>query len=90
MKPIVGNKAIEVLEKPVFKESTLPFTSLPKESLSTVAQTDLELHLTQVRMAPIILFSSLNFFKLGVQSNSQSNSACLFNQCELFNNQHIK
>jgi serine/threonine protein kinase len=49
VKPIVGNKAIEVMERTDFIESTLPFEVVRSDQLQKLSQTDLEVHLTQVR-----------------------------------------
>lgn len=48
VKPIVGNKAIEVIEKVGFNVSGVPFPALTAEQLNEFSQTDLEIHLTQV------------------------------------------
>lgn len=52
MKPIVGNKSIEVIEKSSFKESSLPFQPIMTiEDISQLSQSDLEIHLTVVYKA---------------------------------------
>ncbi len=48
VKPILGNKTIEVIEKPEFKESALSFDVLGAADLSRLSTQDLEFHLTQV------------------------------------------
>jgi hypothetical protein len=55
VKPIVGNKAIEVMERTDFIESTLPFEVVRSDQLQKLSQTDLEVHLTQVRNETIKL-----------------------------------
>jgi hypothetical protein len=51
VKPIVGNKAIEIIEKVVFKPATLPFPLLSIEDLGRLSQSELEAHLTLVYKA---------------------------------------
>ena len=51
VKPIVGNKAIEVIDVPPFKGSTLPCKALSADDISKLSQTDLEAHLTQLYKA---------------------------------------
>lgn len=51
VKPIVGNKAIEVIERVDFVENALPFDVFKIDQLSQASQTDLEVHLTQVRFS---------------------------------------
>jgi hypothetical protein len=46
VKPIVGNKTIEVVERPGFKEGSLPFAALDVDRLQNLATSDLEMHLT--------------------------------------------
>jgi Cu/Zn superoxide dismutase len=53
VKPIVGNKAIEVIEKVVYKVSSLQnnFQVLSTEEVSQLAQGPLEAHISQVYRA---------------------------------------
>lgn len=46
VKPIVGNKTIEVVERPGFKEGSLPFPALDVQRLQGLTTSDLEMHLT--------------------------------------------
>ncbi len=46
VKPIVGNKAIEVLERPIFKASGLPVSAISPDDASSLAQSQLQQHLT--------------------------------------------
>jgi hypothetical protein len=48
VRPIVGNKSIEAIEKAVFKPAALPFPALSTEDIGRLSQTELESHLTQV------------------------------------------
>ena len=48
MKPIVGNKAIESIDKMSCKEQSLSFASLSIEDIAKLSQSELEIHLTQV------------------------------------------
>jgi hypothetical protein len=52
VKPIVGNKTIEVVEKFAFKESGLSFPVYSSvDEVSALTQSDLEMHLSQVYKA---------------------------------------
>ena len=46
MKPIIGNKTIEVIENPVFKAATIGHSVFTLKETSSLSQTDLESHLT--------------------------------------------
>ena len=48
VKPIVGNKAIEVIEKITIKSGVLPITILTLDEVSGLATAELESHLSQV------------------------------------------
>lgn len=66
VKPIVGNKAIEVIERVDFVESALPFEAFKIDQLSQASQTDLEVHLTQVcpfYYTLLIILSDPRFFR---------------------------
>jgi hypothetical protein len=57
VKPIVGNKAIETIESIDFIDSNLTFESmLGNDRISQLSQTDLELHLTQVKLNRFLFF----------------------------------
>ena len=49
MKPIVSNNAIESIEKMACKDQSLTFTALSIEDIEKPSQSELEIHLTQVR-----------------------------------------
>jgi copper(I)-binding protein len=51
VKPIVGNKAIESIERIDFTEAALPFDTYKLDEVSKLSQNDLEVHLTQVYKA---------------------------------------
>lgn len=44
----MGNKAIEVVEKIVYKEGSLPFQTVSAEDINRLSQAELETHLTLV------------------------------------------
>lgn len=48
VKPIVGNKAIEPIDAPGFKEKSLTFEALSPDQLAAMAEADLEPHMTLV------------------------------------------
>ena len=48
MRPIVGNKSIEAIEKAVFKPAALPFPAQNMDDIGRLSQSELEGHLTQV------------------------------------------
>ena len=48
MRPIVGNKSIEAIEKALFKPAALPFPAQNMDDIGRLSQTELEGHLTQV------------------------------------------
>ena len=54
MKPIVGNKAVEILDKPVFKAASLSFTPLSFEEISKLPLNELEAHMTLVCVTLVI------------------------------------
>jgi hypothetical protein len=48
VRPIVGNKSIEAIEKAVFKPAALPFPAQNMDDIGRLSQSELEGHLTQV------------------------------------------
>ena len=68
MKPIVGNKAIEVVEKIGFKESSLSFPVVSVDDIGHLTQGDLEMHLTQI-------YKALQKTVLAVQSTTPTSTA---------------
>ncbi len=50
VKPIVGNKAIETLERAVVRPSSVPFAPLEAEAVERLSPADLEAFLTTVRV----------------------------------------
>jgi hypothetical protein len=97
VKPIVGNKAIEVMERTDFIESTLPFEVVRSDQLQKLSQTDLEVHLTQVRKLSLFCFLYFIFFPfvqvykalhktvIGAQSNTATPAVgnALSDRCNL-------
>lgn len=71
MKPIIGNRQIEVLEKPQFK-SNLSFATISTSDTSNMNQHDLENHLTIVYKAAYKLMTSI--FQITNTSNVVLNS----------------
>ena len=51
VKPIVGNKAIEVADKLTFKAALIPFRCLSSDEIALLPQGELESHLTLVYKA---------------------------------------
>ena len=56
VKPIVNNRAIESIEKVSPKTSSLQFQTIQLEQLSTMSQSKIESHLSQVRYANSLLY----------------------------------
>lgn len=80
VKPIVGNKAIEDIDKIPFKEQNLTFPVLSLENVGKLSQSELEIHLTQASETALnivniddILISIINLIVLkGLQGAAQS------------------
>lgn len=68
VKPIVGNKAIEIIDVPPFKASGLPCKPLSLEEVAKLSQSDLEAHLT-------VLYKSLLKATSSQQPNTSSSSS---------------
>ena len=66
VKPIVGNKGIEIIDVPPFKASSLPCKALTVSEVSLLSQKELEAHLT-------LLYTTLH--KASSSSSSSSSSA---------------
>ena len=80
VKPVVGNKSIEVIEKVGFKEGALSFHTLTIEEVSQLSQQDLEVHLT-------LVYKALQKTMVAAQSSSSSatiaESNALFDRLQL-------
>jgi hypothetical protein len=68
VKPIVGNKTIEIIDVPTFKSSSLPCRPLTLDEVAKLSQDDLEAHLT-------ILYKALLKFASPPQSASTASSS---------------
>jgi hypothetical protein len=68
VKPIVGNKAIEIIDVLPFKASSLPCKPLSLEEVAKLSQTDLEAHLT-------VLYKSLLKATSSQQPSTSSSSS---------------
>ncbi len=52
VKPIVGNKLIEIIDGFDFQASMLPFGAMPLDALPSMSPADFEAHLTTVCVTP--------------------------------------